>query len=247
MSDVVSILIPTRGRAEQLKEKIGILRENTTYPVYELTVIVDSDDKETIGIAPKLGIDWIIAGAKSPRSYWVGKINMAFKGSSGKYIACLSDDVETGKDWLGIAVDAFHKRFDDDTGVLCFDDGGEWKNKLAIHPFVSRKWIDRFQYGKWILWPQYWQNYGDSELTFVTKASSRFLWCPDSKVIHTRPKETNDRDDTWWETELNVHPRDWRIFIDRYKEGFPGYGPEKLIGLKDAYIESQGCNSQYRH
>lgn len=236
--DVVSILIPTRGRVNQLKEKIGILRENTSYPAYELTVIVDSDDKETIDIVPKLKVDWIVADAKSPRQYWSSKINMAFKGCCGKYIVCLSDDVETAKDWLKIAVDAFHKHFDDDTGVLCFnDDSGQGFNNLAIHPFVSRRWIDRFQYGKWILWPEYWQNYGDTEISFVALTLDKFLRCSDSKVTHIRPKNENDRDNLWWETRLNIQPRDWKLFIERHKNHFPGYGPERLVKVAQLHVE----------
>jgi len=136
ISDLVSIFIPTRGRAEQLKKNMALLRQNTHYPVYDLIVIVDGDDEDTLEVCEKERLPYII---RLHREYFVTKINFAFPRAGGNYLVCLSDDVEVQPDWLGIAVESFRKEFTDDVGVLCFDDGGEWQATIDPHPFISRK------------------------------------------------------------------------------------------------------------
>lgn len=241
-NDVVSIFIPTRGRAEQLKKNMRLLRNNTHYPTYELLIIADADDKDTLRICDKEKLDYIVM---LERSYFATKINFAFPKAGGNYLVCLSDDVEPQPDWLGIAVDAFRKAFSDDTGVLCFDDGGEWEFVIAPHPFISRKWIDRFQHGKWVLWPQYWHNYGDTEITIVSHAIGKFLWCPESKVIHHRPQNWGEADSTWKHIVNEIHPRDCKIYNQRLLHCFPGYGPEKIeIPFSQIELHNQALRLQ---
>lgn len=222
---MVSIFVPTRGRTEQLKKNMELLRQNTHYPAYELIIIADADDKDTLGLCEKEKLDYLVM---LHRDYFVTKINFAFLRAGGNYLVCLSDDVEVKTDWLTIAVDSFKKEFSDDTGVLCFDDGGEWEDVLAPHPFISRKWIDRYQHSKWVLWPEYWHNYGDTELSMVSRAMDKFLWCPESKATHHRPRNREEADSSWQKVMDEIEPRDLEIYYKRALNCFPGYGPEKI-------------------
>lgn len=223
--DPVTIFVPTRGRAKQLKKNMQLLKENTHYPACELIVIVDADDKDTLDVCREDKLNYIV---RLHREYFATKTNAAFRGSSGKYFVCLSDDVEVQPDWLTIAVDGFKQNFSDDAGVLCFNDGGVYEGKLAIHPFISREWIDKFQYGKWILWPDYYHFYGDTEITIVSYCAGRFVYCPESKVIHTMPNELDKRDKHWWHIRNHIYPGDLAIFEKRCDTQFPGYGPGKI-------------------
>jgi len=199
-----------------------LLKENTHYPACELIIIADADDLDTLKVCDKERLDYVVM---LERSYFVTKINFVFPKSGGKYLVCLSDDVEVEPDWLTIAVDCFKNKFSDDIGVLCFGGDDTYKGNLAIHPFVSRKWIDKYQWGKWVLWPDYWHFYGDTELSLLSRYLKRFVYCPESKAVHTLPKDIEKRDEIWFHIHREIFLRDFTIFEERCGTQFPGYGP----------------------
>jgi len=225
-NDVVTIFVPTRGRAEQLKKNMRLLKENTRYPACELIIIADADDPDTLKVCDKEKLDYVVM---LQRSYFVTKINFAFSKAGGNYLVCLSDDVEVEPDWLTIAVDCFRNKFSDDVGVLCFGGDDTYKGNLAIHPFVSRKWIDRYQEGKRVLWHDYWHFYGDTEISLLSHYLKRFVYCPESKAIHTLPKDIEKRDEIWFHIHREIFLRDFAIFEERCGTQFPGYGPTEIL------------------
>lgn len=225
--DLVSILIPTRGRAKQLKKHIGIIRKNTYYVPYELLLMVDEDDEATIRVCEGLELrHFIHSVSEDSRDFFVGKINRGFAESDAEYLIYFSDDVEVKPNWLMQALKCFTAHFPDGVGVIAFNDGF-WKEKLAPHGLVSRKWIDKYQFGKWLLWPEYLHYHGDNEISRVAKRLDKFAYCPDSKAIHTRPKDVKKRDAIWREMNEYCWPMDTEIFQQRIKQGFPGYGSKK--------------------
>ena len=225
MSELVTIFIPTRGRVKQLENNLQLLKDNTHYKNYEVIIIIDNDDKDTLSLCNNNKLNYLI---RFHREYFATKVNAAFRNCSGKYLICLSDDVEPEADWLQIALDCFKTTFPDDIGVLCFNDYGCYEGKLAIHPFVSREWVDRYQYGQWLLWPDYWHFYGDTELSIIAKYINKYVYCKESKVKHTLQSDPENRDGMWWSIRTNVYPIDLKIFKHRGVDGFPGYGPDKI-------------------
>lgn len=225
MNELVSIIIPVRSRVEKLLNLIGLIRKNTHYPRYEIIVVVDKDDAKIQGLIHDELAD-IVNWRIMERDGYVRKTNAGFKIAKGEYLQVFGDDVEPQENWLTNALLCFKKAFPDGIGVLAMDDG-QYKQKLAIHPFVSRKWIDLYQHGKWFQWPEYIHWHGDLELTLVAKAMKKFIYCPKARVLHVR-KNVQERDLQWWYVHMKFWTRDSSIFEARGQGGFPEYGPRKM-------------------
>jgi len=225
VKNLVSIIIPVRSRVEKLLKLIYLIRKNTHYPRYEIIVVVDEDDRKIQGLIHDELAD-IVNWSIMERDGYVHKLNAGFKFAKGEYLQVFGDDVEPQENWLTNAVSCFKKAFPDGIGVLAMDDG-QYRRKLAIHPFVSRKWIDSYQHGKWFQWPEYIHWHGDLELTLVAKAMKKFVYCPKARVLHVRPN-VQERDPQWWYVHMKFWTRDSSIFEARGQRGFPEYGPRKV-------------------
>lgn len=224
VKDLVSILVPTRGRARELKKNLKLIDKNTHYQRYELILMIDDDDEPAEKICKDFRLKYLVHHVtEETRDFYVAKINNGFKHSKGQYLVYLSNDVEVGSRWLMHAIKCFNANFPDDIGIVAFDDGF-WQDKLAPHGLVSRKWIDTYQFGEWLLWPEYIHWHADNELTRVAKSLGRFAYCPESKAIHTRPKDPEKRDFLYREAVGYCGPIDDELFRQRLSEGFPGYG-----------------------
>ena len=226
MKELVSIIIPVRSRVEKLINLIGMIRKNTHYKPYEIIVVADKDDHKIQGLIhdkEMKDVHWLVR----ERDGYVRKTNAGFKVAKGKYFQVFGDDVEPQEYWLTNALLCFKKAFPDGIGVLAMDDG-QYQHKLAIHPFVSRKWINAYQHGKWFQWPEYIHWHGDLELTLVAKAMKKFVYCPKARAPHIRAMKIGERDMQWWYVHMNFWTRDSSIFEARGARGFPEYGPRKM-------------------
>jgi len=224
VENLVSILIPTRGRAKQLKKHIRLIRKNTFYEPYELLLMVDEDDEATIKVCRELELrHFIHSVSEDGRDFFVAKINRGFKESEAEYFIYFSDDVRVESGWLKATISHFKNEFPDEIGLVAFDDGF-YHERLAPHGLVSRKWIDKLQFGGWLLWPDYLHYHGDQEITQVAKKVGRFSYCEKAKAIHIRPKNPEKRDSIWKEMHEYCWPIDTNLFYERRRVGFPGYG-----------------------
>jgi glycosyltransferase involved in cell wall biosynthesis len=213
--DRVSILIPARGRYEQLKECIERIYTNTCYPNYEIVVISDSDDEKISKILSKN-----VRNIVNPeRQYYAGKINLGYHRTNSPLLVYLADDVEVNKGWLIEAVKTLKEKIPDGAGLTAFDDG-HWRDKLAPHGLVSRKFCKEYL-GDNIFWPEY-VHYGcDAEITARAKKLGRFIYSERSKALHIRKEEVKNRPKNAQEVMNRFLKRDNQLFKKRLWLGFP--------------------------
>ena len=95
----ISVIIPTRNRANNLKSCLCSLSKQTTKP-YEIVVCDNASKDNTQSIVEKfnkkLNIKYVYEeniGISSTR-------NTAIRASSGEIIAFIDDDCTTHKDWI---------------------------------------------------------------------------------------------------------------------------------------------------
>jgi len=220
----VSVLIPTRQRYKKLAKCLSKLFENTVYPNYEVVVIADKDDPESVEVIRKLKFDDVKILVKEKREMYVGKINEGFHKTNFPLIVFLADDVEVNRNWLTEAVSTFNKLFPDEMGLVSFQD--EYDDRLAPHGLISRKYVKEFLNGN-IFHPKYIHYWCDVELTTRSKRWGRFAHCQKARYKHTRPNEKKERDHIYQEG-LSTKKAGENMFILRQWLGFPNEMPHRL-------------------
>jgi len=188
----VSVLVPTRQRYKKLAKCLTKLFENTVYPNWEVVVITDKDDPESIDIIKKLPFiedENVKIFTKEKREMYVGKINEGYHKTDSPLIVFLADDVEVQPNWLTEAVKTFNESFSDKMGLVSFQD--EFDNKIAPHGLISRKYVDEYLDGN-IFYPGYVHYWCDTELTVRSKRWGRFAHSPKSVTIHRSREGIDD-------------------------------------------------------
>jgi glycosyltransferase involved in cell wall biosynthesis len=114
MGPLVSVVIATRNRAEQLRCCLGALRRSPPPPGWSVEVIVvDNGSTDTTGtvmasegaVGDQLRVRYLV----EPRQGKAFAINTGTAAAGGSIVAFLDDDVEAEPGWLGEIVESFHR------------------------------------------------------------------------------------------------------------------------------------------
>lgn len=206
---LVSILIPQRGRPLQVKRCLELILANTSYPNYEIILICDRDDMDSVAGIPKDKRIKAVVDPSPRRQMFVGKINYGYKISKGEYIIYLANDTEVGKRWLTEGVKALQGVFPDGMGVISPSE------THPPHALVSRKFIEKALHGK-IFHPAYIHYACDLELGAIAKKLNRYYSTEKFAVFHKR-----HHDDLWKEGQDKSMGEALQIFSRRQLIGFP--------------------------
>jgi len=234
----VSILIPTRQRYKKLTKCLESLFENTKYPDWEVIVILDRDDVDSLMLVHEFEMAHtreIKKIVKSKREMYVGKINEGYHKTDSSLIVFLADDVEVQKNWLIEAVLTFNESFPDGMGLVSFQD--EFDDRLAPHGLISRKYVEEFLNGN-IFYPGYVHYWCDTELTVRSKKWNRFVHSPKSITIHrSRPEiDRHGKDDDHIRKEARTTLKQGEeLLIFRQCWGFP----DKMPRMKNFKLPSK--------
>lgn len=149
----ISLLCPTRGRARQAREFAASVRRSAADPSrVEMLFYVDSDDPqlalyqsllahERIG-ERQLAVCKVIVG---PRMSISKSWNILAEASTGDVVGMANDDqVYVDYAW-DRALDRCASRFSDEIFCLYFD-GGQYSDREADFPLVSRRWYETLHY-----------------------------------------------------------------------------------------------------
>jgi len=221
----VSILIPTRQRYKKLAKCLTKLIENTVYPNYEVVVITDMDDFESVLVTHEFEMSHtkeIEILQKEKREMYVGKINYGYHQTDSPLIIFLADDVLVNRNWLTEAVSTFNESFPDGMGLVSFQD--EFDDRLAPHGLISRKYVEKYLKGN-IFHPDYVHYWCDVELTVRSVGWGKFAHCPKSRVIHIRRARVEERDHICQEG-LTTKDAGEKTFVQRLCYNFPDVMPE---------------------
>jgi glycosyltransferase involved in cell wall biosynthesis len=114
MDSLVSVVIATRNRAEQLRCCIGALRRSPPPPGWSVEIIVvDNGSTDATGTVvaseraagDRLSVRYLV----EPRQGKAFAVNTGTAAAAGSIVAFLDDDVEAEPAWLGEIVEAFHR------------------------------------------------------------------------------------------------------------------------------------------
>ena len=215
---LVSILIPQRARPAQIRRCLELILQNTSYPNYEVILICDRDDMDSISGIPKDKRIRTVVDPSPTRQMFVGKVNYGYKICEGEYIVYLSNDIEVGENWLTEGVKALQGVFPDGMGVISARDIG------AYHALVSRKFIEKALNGR-VFYPRYIHCYCDVELTVIAKRLNRFYATPKFATVHKRPS------DNLYREGQKTRSQGKELLKKRMSMEFPLHEPMKLSDI----------------
>lgn len=206
---LVSILIPQRGRPAQIKRCLELILANTSYPNYEIILICDRDDVDSVKDIPKNKRIRVVVDPSPTRQMFVGKTNYGYKICKGEYIVYLGNDVEVGKNWLTEGVKALQGIFPDGMGVISRQNTGSY------HALVSRKFIEK-ALNRQVFYPEYIHYFCDLELTSIAKELNRFYATSKFSILHH-----GIHDELWKEGQSKTFKQGKELFLKRRLIGFP--------------------------
>ena len=179
---MISIIIPTKNRVENLKKVLKTLNENTLHPKQvEVVLYVDSDDISTIDFIKSGDINTYLD--KIPGTALVNKkklkladtYNYAFKKCKGDIIMYSADDVHfKTKNW-DILINEEFNRYPDKVCLVFGPDGMQPNGTLATHGFLSRRAIEQLGYVHPV---GMGYNYSDNWLTYIYRHLGRLCYTP---------------------------------------------------------------------
>lgn len=124
---LVSVLIPTKDHAEDLKAAIDSIYDKTTYPNYEILVLDNnSEEAETFAYFKELGKKENVRLVKASYPFNWSKINnQGMELAAGEVIVCLNNDVIVIEpEWMTRLVEkAVQDRIGTVGGMLLYPDG----------------------------------------------------------------------------------------------------------------------------
>lgn len=211
---LVSILIPQRGRPAYIKKCLELILKNTSYPDYEVILICDRDDMDSIATIPQDKKIKVVIDPSPVRQMFVGKINYGFRISKASYVVYLANDIEVKRNWLTEAIKTIKDKPPDDIGGLVSFNDGVYNGTLAPHGLISRKFVEESLGGS-ILHPAYKHYWSDRELTKIAQRLRRYFYADKSFIFHNRVY-----DDLQSEGQKSGD-EDGKVFHLHQKAGFP--------------------------
>lgn len=137
----VSLIVPTRGRPDQLLGFIGSVARTVSNPsAVEIVCVVDTDDLTTVSLPVECSVRvqkvFVQPGLR------MGELNSAgFGASSGRFVMLMNDDVIVKTPSWDERVGEIFRSFPDGI-VLVHTEDGIFHEKLCTFPLVSRAFCE---------------------------------------------------------------------------------------------------------
>lgn len=175
---MISLLIPSRGRPQNIRRLTESVRATAHGPI-EIVWRVDDDDPDSLAEIDRLGDAVVVAPRVIPTVGW----NEAWKAASGDIFGMMGDDLVFHADgWDTMVEDAF-AQYPDRLVIVYGPDG--FRNELhASHPFLSREWAELF--GRATV-EHFSADWCDTWTNEVAEANGRRHYIPELWIEHLHP------------------------------------------------------------
>lgn len=174
---MISILVPSRGRPDNLRRLYHSLLD-TTEGEWELLVRLDEDDPTRTEYDRPPHQSNVTAPRVIMSQLWNDLVPYAL----GDILMMCGDDVTFNSEGWDVSVrEAFPE---DRIGLVHGNDLSPNSAKIASHPFVTREWVEVLGY---FAPPYFSSDYGDLWLTEVADALGRRVYLPEVIVEHHHP------------------------------------------------------------
>lgn len=218
---MISILLPTTGRAKRVERCLEGLFETTDPHPIEVVLAVDNDEETFARVVnidhpsrASVHVDYVY-GYRGNTAW-----NDCLAEASGDPVVFAADDLDWQEGWLDAALEALENHPD---CLIGFNDG-HLGPELSTHYLMPRKFIVEVLGGR-VAWPCYKHSFNDLETNDRAKAAGRYHWCKRARVFHDHWLfGGRDRDDTDTRN-LGGHAESEAAYKQRRATGFPDDWP----------------------
>lgn len=185
MSPVISIIVPTFGRAERLNRVAANIHQATSTE-HEILIVAERTDEGTVFAACRE--PGVIPVINTRSRNYAGAINTGFQLASGQYIFTGADDLNFHPGWDKAALD----QMTGDIRVVGTNDllnDGVLRGVHATHYLIDRRYIEDpgavvDAPPRTVLFQGYDHQYSDTEAIGTARARGVFAPCLESIVEH---------------------------------------------------------------
>lgn len=167
---MISVLLPTRKRYEQLARMTESLFKTAKNPV-EVVIYADEDDLDSALKAKQLGIKFVIGPRITLSQCW----NEAARLATGDIFMQGNDDIIFKTPAWDETIEGEFSKSSDKILLVHGGDGGNCKENFGPHPFVHRRWFNILGY---FTPPYFSSDYGDTWVNDVANMIGRRKYVP---------------------------------------------------------------------
>lgn len=197
MAPVISLLVPSRGRPDQLSLMWATALETSNGPI-ELVYRLDDDDNEHY---PQLPYSTRLSG---PRVVLSAMWNECADAATGGILMHCGDDIRFRSDGWDSAVRWAFEEYPDRIALVHGRDGIHDAN-MATHGFLHRRWVETVGY---FVPPLFSSDYNDTWLTEVADMIGRRCYLPEVYTEHMHPAVGKGELDQTHRDRLQRHHQD---------------------------------------
>lgn len=216
----VAVLLPTRGRAAQMKERVGDLLHRRQPAKTRLTVYlaIQKSDQETLGAAAELPTNRVVIVEREDDTTAVEGWNAAYEQAAADgadWYVLGADDLIWHQGWLTAALKAGK-----DAHVVGLADGYTTDlDDRATHIMVSSWFCENVLKG---FIPAVYSSWSfDREMCKRAQALGVYATAPDALLEHMHPAVGKAEMDETYRIASPLHARDHATVTERLAAGFP--------------------------
>ena len=210
----VSVIIPSRGRPEQLRCCIRGLLATTRNHNVEVIAVIDQCPESAAalqGMPVKVLSNSEHQGATA---CW----NQGSLVATGKILVLGADDLVFFKGWLDAALATLEEM--GGSGMVGFNDGITPEHAFSPHHMMTRDFIARYMNGCFVI-PCYKHQYVDLEATARARRAGKYKWCEGAYVEHRHHAHGLADIDEVYRLGNSYKEADREVFLARQAAGWP--------------------------
>jgi 2-polyprenyl-3-methyl-5-hydroxy-6-metoxy-1,4-benzoquinol methylase len=215
IDSLVSILVPSRDRAETLERFISTTLDSTKDLTVELIAILDFPDQKSHDVVKTFKEVKIVT---MPSSYQNGtpqyKYQAGYLASKGDWIVSGADDIVFHHGWLHACLEWPNKGF-----IGLADPYWEMRH-LATHIMVSKEYVNRVMCGRFGL-PWYYVWWADYEWNTKAERAGALTFCPRSTFNHYHADDAGRAPDNQNLLSKQFRNADRITYLEREAANFP--------------------------
>ena len=218
----ISVVIPSKGRPDQLAAGVKRLFETTRGHDVEAVIVCDEDETRGLvedTLAGTGQVIWVVESLKV-----IPAFNAGLAVSTGDAVVLGADDLWWGDGWLDAALAALGT-LDDLGGLVGLNDGAPIARDYATHYLMTRRYI-AWNNGGVLACPHYEHTYIDPEACARAMRAGRYVYAADAVVEHRHWLWGKAAKDPTYAEADGTFERDRATYERRFAAGFPDdYAP----------------------